>query len=238
MVLSEQTGDLFAALAKFRGECPPIKKDAEVKVKNNAGKFLYSFKYATLGNIITTITPKLSENGLVVSQEVTNNGVRTMIAHKSGQWMLTGYLPITIHTDQANDQKNEQSTGSSITYKKRYQLTAVLDLDTETDDDANVASGNVPEFKADLGGPPESEDKPKKKAKTKPKKEAETHDEPEEDEEPPFDVDTDEDGVAEFLANAKSAMDVVKWWKQMLDENPEAREKYQSKVMARMDELD
>ena len=158
MKLSESTGELFSALADFQSECPEIIKDRTVQVKKN-GKFLYDFDYATLGNMIETVTPTLSKHGLSVTQSVGNSGVITIIGHKSGQWLMTEPL-------QVNFDGDEQSQGSSITYKRRYQFGGVLNLDSIKDDDANRADDNEADFKADKPKPKSS-----KKETPKPKKE-------------------------------------------------------------------
>ena len=152
MKLSESTGELFSALADFQSECPEIIKDRTVQVKKN-GKFLYDFDYATLGNMIETVTPTLSKHGLSVTQSVGNSGVITIIGHKSGQWLMTEPL-------QVNFDGDEQSQGSSITYKRRYQFGGALNLDSIKDDDANRADDNEADFKTDKPKPKKSESKP------------------------------------------------------------------------------
>ena len=122
MKLSEKTDKLFQALTQFQKDCPNIEKNAKVNVKDKSGKFLYSFEYATLGEILSKTRDTLAENGLSVTQSVGTEGVRTIIAHESGQWMVTDKLQIDLEGD-------EQDQGSSITYKKRYQLAGALRLD-------------------------------------------------------------------------------------------------------------
>lgn len=162
MKLSESTGELFSALAEFQDECPEIIKDKTVEVKKN-GKFLYEFDYASLGNMIETVTPTLSKHGLSVTQSVGNSGVITMIGHKSGQWLITEPLQVDFDGD-------EQSQGSSITYKRRYQFGGALNLDSIKDDDANNTDGNEANFKNNKPSPKKKQSAPKKKKET-PKKE-------------------------------------------------------------------
>jgi len=163
---STERDEIFAALAKFQAECPEVEKDATVKVTSKkSGSFLYEFHYATLGNIIRTTKPTLTSNGLSFLQVVTDEGVQTILMHKSGQYIKTDYLNIPTSATPT-----PQDIGSGITYAKRYQLAAVLGVDAMDDDDGNMASGNDATKTKRNGSAPV----PKKKSapKAAPKKQA------------------------------------------------------------------
>lgn len=171
MTFSEEIDELFTALAKFHAECPPIKKDKEVTVRNQQKQFLYTFEYASYGNIMSVVRPILAKHGLSIMHNAGANGVQTILVHSSGQWAKTDYLPVLLEKKVDDDivPVNEQETGSSITYKKRYQVSTILALDTDMDDDGNTADGQIPEFQNKNNGKALTPPKPKPKPAPKPK---------------------------------------------------------------------
>ena len=67
-----------------------------------------------------------------VSDDSKNIGVTTRIIHSSGEWIeSTAYAPV-IHNKRMNE---VQAVGSSITYLRRYSLTAAFGITGDTDDD-------------------------------------------------------------------------------------------------------
>jgi hypothetical protein len=99
----------------------------------STGKFSYS--YAPLEDIVTSARKVLSEYELSAVQEaVTDNqgriGVTTRIIHNSGEWLEFGpfYIPAG---------SGPQEYGSSLTYARRYALSAALGIAAEQDDDAS-----------------------------------------------------------------------------------------------------
>ncbi len=134
MEKSESIKELCAALCKFQQDVPHINLDREVEVKTANGK--YTFKYATLGNIIDTCKPILVANGLSFTQLVEPDGsVTTMLMHTSGEYLMSNL--------RISGQATAQGIGSSITYAKRYALSAILGIVADDDDDANIADGNT-----------------------------------------------------------------------------------------------
>jgi len=127
--------DLIAtALAKFQGQCPAVKKSGRNSHLNSA--------YVTLDDIITSIRKPLADNGLAWTQLLhgKNGSVKltTLLMHESGQW-IDG--TVIVEAGAKNRGINEiQALGSSITYMKRYALSAMLGIAAETDDDGNGAS--------------------------------------------------------------------------------------------------
>lgn len=129
MEMSEKINALAEALAKAQGEM----KNA---VKGCDNPFFKS-KYADLAECLNVAREPLSKNGLSIFQA--NEGivesnklvVTTLIMHSSGQFIkVTSSYPI---------QKNDvQGFGSTLTYARRYSLTAALGLAQE-DDDGNSA---------------------------------------------------------------------------------------------------
>lgn len=140
MERSENINELASALIKFHKQMKPIELDAEVEVKTKTGGS-YTFKYATLNNIVEACRKPLTDNGLVISQLVGNEGgVTTLLLHESGQHLQDSILIKSAET-------SPQAIGSAISYAKRYSYGAILGLVTEQDDDANIAEGHQFETK-------------------------------------------------------------------------------------------
>lgn len=126
METSPSIANISEALRKFQDNVPAVTKEARA----NYGK------YATLGNMIDTVRPTLSEQGLTFSQLPDGEGLTTILMHKSGEWIkATGALVM--------EKRTPQGEGSAITYLRRYALGAILGIATEDDDDGNEASKPV-----------------------------------------------------------------------------------------------
>jgi hypothetical protein len=146
MEKSVNINELATAFSNFQNECPTLTLNKEVKVATRTGSS-YSFKYATLSNIHEVVKPILSKHGLSITQIIEQDGmVTTVLMHSSGQFIsgIFGIRPVD---------STPQSWGSVITYNKRYSLSAILGISSEEDDDANSASGNTVEVKAEDNRP-------------------------------------------------------------------------------------
>src|SRR3990167_4215492 len=133
------SAELAAALAKAQSEFPPIERRKTVTVTTKTGG-QYKFAYAPLDEILAAVKPALSENGLALSQLLSNldgkPALRTMLLHASGGF-LEDICPLPV-----NGGESAQEIGSAITYLRRYAAVAILGIATEEDDDGNAASGN------------------------------------------------------------------------------------------------
>jgi len=118
---------IYAALAKFAKECPTVVKDA---VNPH-----FKSKYASLTQIQQTIAKPLADAGLVATHSVTPDSVVSKIVCVEDGSLIESSFPFTVGKPQEN--------GSAITYAKRYNLSALLDLDVDDDDDGNVAHSNA-----------------------------------------------------------------------------------------------
>lgn len=134
---SESIKEITAALAKAQLAFLPIKKTEKVDYATTGGRKKYN--YAPLVEVIEATKKALSDNGLAVTQPTyIQNGniiLETLLSHISGEW-LSGELYVG-KCDQP-----PQSEGSSLTYKRRYGMSAILCVSSEEDDDAEIAEGS------------------------------------------------------------------------------------------------
>lgn len=136
MKTSTEIKQIAAALVKAHSAFPKIHKDKTVTVKTNSGGS-YKFAYAPLETILAAVNKPLQENDLIVLQNIGNDTLTTMILHGSGEWVESDPIPVKPINSGA------QAYGSEITYKRRYQLTCMLSITADDDDDANTADGNT-----------------------------------------------------------------------------------------------
>nr|DAU08314.1 MAG TPA: ERF superfamily protein [Caudoviricetes sp.] len=141
MKLSEKFDEILPALHKARSQFVKVKKDRQNSHLKN--------KYATLDSVLDAITPALTENELMIMQDMIANDeggvkirVETTVIHVSGQWCkLYAEIPIV---------KNDpQGVGSAFTYARRYALAAAFGL-SQADDDAQIAVKSARDWKKDL----------------------------------------------------------------------------------------
>lgn len=135
--LTEARKEMFAALAKFQKECPPIPKTQEATIPGKDGKRGYTYKYADLADIREAIRDPLSDNGLAWFQDVVVQSgqvhVSTTVTHSGGYLLVSGPFVLP-----AGD--TPQKAGIATTYGRRYGLSAALGIVTEEDDDAASTS--------------------------------------------------------------------------------------------------
>jgi hypothetical protein len=138
---SEQINELAAALAVAQGKFQPIKRSKTVEVtgKTKDGRdFKYKYAYAPLDEILNATRPALSENGLALTQttdeEDRGTMLKTMLVHSSGQWMAS--------FKSLGRLEDPQKFGGALTYYRRYEISAILGISSEEDDDANGVVGN------------------------------------------------------------------------------------------------
>lgn len=140
MKTSVEINDLASAMVKFQKQVESPKKSSDNPAFKREGKAL---KYADLDAIIKVITPALSDNGLSQMQFTSSDiesktvTITTMLMHSSGQYMTSD--PLILPAENFS-KFNAQTIGSSITYGRRYSLSAMLGIASEDDDDANGQS--------------------------------------------------------------------------------------------------
>jgi len=109
-----------------------------INPKNTAVNPFFKKKYAPLDSIVSQVRPILTKHGLVIIQNVSTDdrfvSIETGIYHTSGQFIISDKLQMSAEKATA------QGQGSAITYGRRYQLSAFLNISSEDDDDANHVS--------------------------------------------------------------------------------------------------
>mgnify|MGYP003120222292 FL=1 len=138
---SDQTNLVLQAIEDARQEFLPLQKSGVnnfFKKSNGEGHF-----YSTLDNIFDACMPALSRYKLSIVYQTrileTNNGNENVLT------TIITHLPSTQFIMSANSLGNSaktQDVGSAITYLRRYQVQAMLNLEADFDDDGNTADGN------------------------------------------------------------------------------------------------
>ena len=130
---SQEVGELAKALISVQRQLQPAIKDA-----NNP--FTKS-KYATLNSVMDSCRDALLSNGIWLCQypvpaEPGHLGLVTKLTHaESGQWQSSlAVVPLP--------KADPQGVGISMTYIRRYALSAMLGIVTEEDTDGEFASDN------------------------------------------------------------------------------------------------
>lgn len=128
MKKSESTIELAKALAKFQ---------SEIKDPLKSGKANYG-KYVTLDELLESVRPVLSQNGLSFLQFPGGDGqlitITTVLLHSSGEWIESE--PFTLKSQKVDP----QGAGSAVTYGRRYSLSAILGVAWDADDDGQASS--------------------------------------------------------------------------------------------------
>jgi hypothetical protein len=88
--------------------------------------------YASLESVIDATKASLLEQGITVVQSVEGSTLETRLQHSSGEYFESIINLLMTKNDM-------QGLGSSITYARRYQLAAMLNI-SQADDDGNAAS--------------------------------------------------------------------------------------------------
>ena len=133
MNLEHATPELFTALAKAQGE-------VENASKSSTNPHFKS-KYADLAEVLNTVRPTFSANGLSIIQSTEFDGslvsVTTTIGHASGGYVSSKASCVPSKTDA-------QGVGSATTYLRRYSLASACGIAQEDDDGNSSAHNNKP----------------------------------------------------------------------------------------------
>jgi hypothetical protein len=113
----------------------------------------FKSEHFTLDDVMRATNPLLLEHGMYAAHNMIcidgeRHAVQTTITHAESNTIISSGIPLP----QIND---PQKIGSAITYYKRYNLCALLNI-AEADDDGNAAS--VPEPKPERPAQPLADD--------------------------------------------------------------------------------
>jgi ERF superfamily protein len=126
---SDSIVELVKALAAAQKEIEAPKKNATGQVGTR------NYKYSNLAEVRDAYRGPLSKHGLIIAHTLTpvdgHVVLATSLLHTSGEWIASDY-PIPSY-----DKPQEQ--GSALTYFKRYNVCALLDIVAEDDDDGATA---------------------------------------------------------------------------------------------------
>lgn len=138
---SEKTIEVKSAIERARKEFKPLKKSGvNAFFKNKKGE---PHLFSTLDDIFDSCLDALDNHSLSITYQVRlletaqgyENILTTTITElKTGEYILSASL-LGTHL-------KTQDVGSAITYMRRYQIQALLNLDADFEDDGNTASGN------------------------------------------------------------------------------------------------
>jgi hypothetical protein len=125
---SEQTDKVIPAFVAALQSVNDVAKNKRAQM-GNAG----SYAYADLDAVLDAAKPELTAKGLAVTQPPTVEGVHAILMHSSGQWLAFPELRVT------TQQNTPQAQGSALTYARRYQMLALLNIATEDNDGRRAA---------------------------------------------------------------------------------------------------
>jgi hypothetical protein len=137
MFRSESLANISAAMAKA---FPEINNALKTKVNPHLRS-----KYADLGAVMDAVKPALQAHGLWFMQHTHEREsavcIETIIFHSSGEFISSGYVSVPVNKADA------QGFGSSMSYARRYSISACFGVSSE-DDDGHAASKAAPKATA------------------------------------------------------------------------------------------
>lgn len=140
---SESIKEIVGALCKVQLQLKPA-------IKDTVNPF-HKSKYADLNSVFDSCRELLGLNNLCIFQQLINEGTQlyltTTLAHSSGEWFKS-IAPIATQTRKVVPNTGEviienmtpQQLGSSITYMRRYSISALVGICSDDDDDGNSSS--------------------------------------------------------------------------------------------------
>lgn len=131
MITSQEYKNIYSAIIKMRTEIAPVTKT------KRANAIKYTYNYAPLDSVIELLNVVLPKYGLgwvqTIGMQEGRPALTTRIIHESGEWIEDTLALPQVRGDGG---KNEnQELGASITYFKRYALSAMFGIATDDDTD-------------------------------------------------------------------------------------------------------
>ena len=123
-------------------------KEFKTAIKKSVNPYFKS-KYANYTEVLSCVKEALNNHGISILQPIHAETVETILLHESGEYISSFteiYTTPTLVKDKNGDIVKSyikpQDYGSAITYARRYALSSLLAIDSDEDDDGNVANGN------------------------------------------------------------------------------------------------
>lgn len=125
-------------------------KEFKTAIKKSVNPYFRS-KYANYTEVLSCVKEALNNHGISILQPIQDNRVETILLHESGEY-ISSYTEIYTTPTIIKNRNDEilqsyikpQDYGSAITYARRYALSSLLSIDSDEDDDGNIANGNTP----------------------------------------------------------------------------------------------
>jgi len=122
-----------------------LAKDKTTTVTDPRTGASYSYNYADLSAVVEYTRSPLTDAGLAITHSMImidgQTNLWTRLLHSSGEYLGATY-PIPINWIPEDKKNKQQMIGTIITYAKRYSSSAILNIASDDDDDANSADGN------------------------------------------------------------------------------------------------
>lgn len=123
----------------------------------------YGYSYTPLDDVLEAVRPILLKHNLGVTQMVGSEAgmvtIKTLLLHDSGEYLAT---TLTLPPTNMSGVNDVQALGASITYGRRYQLTAMFGIASEEDvDGRHEQPKQAPKQQTPRQQPPKREE-PKK----------------------------------------------------------------------------
>jgi hypothetical protein len=135
--------ELTKALIQFHKDVDKIEKNARA----NYGKF------ADLANVLSTVTPALLKNKIVLTQTFLEDSLVTTLRHEGGE-EISSVCQLIL----SEGRNKTQEWGKAVTYQRRYAICSILGIVADMDMDGAMLDEST---KSDLAKPaPKSKPKP------------------------------------------------------------------------------
>jgi hypothetical protein len=121
---------IYSQLAKFQQSVGTINKDSTG----------HNYNYASLDNIVAIITPFLKENNLGFTHTFDGTDIICTLFNTEGETITSR---ATLPQEIMRGMNASQSVGASITYFRRYTLSAILGLVTDEDTDGVAKTATI-----------------------------------------------------------------------------------------------
>jgi len=124
MNITKHNIELLVALAQFQYECPIIHKTTKG----------FGYSYADLPTIIEKITPLLKKHELGFTQLINGNSIITVVFHYPTGQTIESTADLFSGLD-FKGMNQLQVYGSQLSYMRRYALTSILGIVSDSDID-------------------------------------------------------------------------------------------------------